>query len=137
MCDALDSLLDNIFIRFGSKFCRHIVGISMGTDCAARVAYLLLFCYEGDLMLSLSDNNQTAINEYFNSTSRYLDDLLNIDNPNFEQLVTQIYHAEMQINKANCSDTEPRGVYISQLIYFARVCSNVGDFNNRHLFLTA
>ena len=29
------------------------------------------------------------------------------------------------------------GVYISQLICFARVCSNVEDFNNRNLFLTA
>ena len=29
------------------------------------------------------------------------------------------------------------GVYISQLIRFARVCSNVNDFNNRNLFLTA
>ena len=29
------------------------------------------------------------------------------------------------------------GVYISQLIRFARVCSNVDDFNIRNLFLTA
>ena len=29
------------------------------------------------------------------------------------------------------------GVYISQLIRFARVCSNVYDFNNRNLFLTS
>ena len=29
------------------------------------------------------------------------------------------------------------GVYISQLIRFARICSNVDDFNNRNLFLTA
>ena len=29
------------------------------------------------------------------------------------------------------------GIYISQLIRFARVCSNVDDFNNRNLFLTA
>ena len=29
------------------------------------------------------------------------------------------------------------GVYISQLIRFARVCSNVDDFNNINLFLTA
>ena len=34
-------------------------------------------------MLSLSDNNQTVITEAFNSTSRYLDELLNIDNPYF------------------------------------------------------
>ena len=29
------------------------------------------------------------------------------------------------------------GLYISQLIRFARVCSNVDDFNNRNLILTA
>ena len=57
-------------------------------------------------MLSLSDNNQTDINEAFNSTCRYLDDLLNIDNPYFEQMVGQIYPTELQLNKANSSDTE-------------------------------
>ena len=38
-------------------------------------------------MLSLSDSNQADIIEAFNSTSRYLDDLLNIDNPYFKQMV--------------------------------------------------
>ena len=96
-------------------------------------------------------------------------------------MVGQIYPTELQLNKANSSDTEapfldlnlsitngivsskiydkrggfdfeivnfpfldgdvPRspsyGVYISQLICFARVCSNVDDFNDRNLFLTA
>ena len=42
-------------------------------------------------MLSLSDNNQTDIFEAFNFTSRYLDDVLNFDNPYFEQMVGQIY----------------------------------------------
>ena len=132
-------------------------------------------------MLSLSDNNQTDIIEVFNSTSRYLDDLLNIDNPYFEEMVGHIYPTELQLNKANSSNTEapfldlnlsitndiasskiydkrddfnfeivnfpfldedvPRspsyGVNISQLIRFARECSNVDDFNNRNLFLTA
>ena len=132
-------------------------------------------------MLSLSDNNQTDIIEAFNSTSRYLEYLLNIDNPYFEQMVGQIYPTELQFNKANSSDTVapvlnlnlsitngiafskiydkrddfnfevvnfpfldgdvPRstsyGVYISWLIRFSRVCSNVDDFNNRNLFLTA
>ena len=102
-------------------------------------------------------------------------------NPYFEQMVGQIYPTELQLNKANSSDTEapfldlnlsitngivsskmydkrddfnfeivnfpfldgdvPRspsyGVYISQLIRFARVCSNVDDFINKNLFLTA
>ena len=69
-------LLDNIFIRFGSKLYRQIVGIPMGTNCAPLVADLFLFCYERDFMLSLSDNNQSDVIEAFNSTSRYLDDLI-------------------------------------------------------------
>ena len=106
MCDALHYLLDNKFIRFGSKLYRQIVGIPMDTNCAPLVADLFLFCYERDFMLSLSDNNQADIIEAFNSTSRYLDDLLNIDNPYFEQMVGQIYPTELQLNKANSSDTE-------------------------------
>ena len=178
MCDALHYLLDNIFVRFGSKLYRQIVGIPMGTNCAPLVADLFLFCYERDFMLSLSDNYQSDVIEAFNSTSRYLDDLLNINNPYFEQMVGQIYPTELQLNKANSSDTEARfldlnlsitngivsskiydkqdnfnfeivnfpfldgdvprspsyGVYISQLIRFARVCSNVDDFNLTTLF---
>ena len=114
-------------------------------------------------MTSLSDVKQAEIIEAFKSTSRYLADLLNIDNPYFEGMVNRIYPPELQLNKANTSDTEapfldlhlsisngfvsskiydkrddfdivnfsfldadvPRstsdGVYISQLIRFARV----------------
>ena len=88
MCDTLNYLLDNIFIRFGSKLYRQIVGIPMGTNCAPLIADLFLFYHERD---SLSDNNPTYITEAFNSTSRYLDDLLNINNPYFEHMVGQIY----------------------------------------------
>ena len=63
ICDALHYLLDDIFIRFGSKLYRYIVGITMGTNCAPLVADLFLFCYERDVMLRLSDNNQTDIIE--------------------------------------------------------------------------
>ena len=56
MCDALHYLLDNLFIRFGSKLYRQIVGIPMDTNSAPLVADLFLFCYERDFMMSLSDN---------------------------------------------------------------------------------
>ena len=65
-----------------------------------------LFYYERDFIMPLSDNNQTDNIEAFNSTSRYWDYLLNIDNTYFEQMVGQIYPAESQLNKANSSDTE-------------------------------
>ena len=81
VCDALHYLLDNIFIRFGSTLYRKIVGIPMSIICAPLVADLFLICYERDFMFSLSDNNQADVIEVFNSNSRYIDDLLNIDNP--------------------------------------------------------
>ena len=78
----------------------------MGKDCAPLVANLFLFCYERDFMNSLSDDNQANIIESFNSASRYLDDPFNIENPNFEGMVNQIYPSWLQLNKANTSDTE-------------------------------
>ena len=177
--DALIYLLDNIYIRFGSKLYRQNVGIPMGTNCAPLVADLFLFCYERD---SMPHKRKTVLpDRCFQSTSRCLDDLLNIDNIHFEHMVHRIYPAELQLNKANASDTEvsfldlnlsihndivstkiydkrddfnfdivnvpfhdgdvPQrpsyGVYISQLIRFARASSHVTDFNNRNKFLTA
>ena len=66
----------------------------MSTYCL--VADLFLFCYERDFMLFLSDNNHADVIGAFNSTLRYLDDLLNIDNPYFDQM---IYPTEPQLNK--------------------------------------
>ena len=57
-------------------------------------------------MMSLSDNNKADVVETLNSTSIYLDDLLNIDKAYFEQMVRQIYPTELQLNKANSSNTE-------------------------------
>ena len=85
---------------------RKIVGILMGTNCAPLIADLFLFCYERNFMTSVSNDNQADVTEAFNSTSRYLDDLLNIDNHYFEGIVNQIYPPELKLNKANTSDTE-------------------------------
>ena len=106
VCDALSFLLDNIYIMFGTKLDRQIVGIPMSTNCAPLVADLFLFCYERDFMKNLSSDNQADVIEAFSLTSRYLDDFLNIDNPYFEGMVNQIYPPELQLNKANTSDTE-------------------------------
>ena len=127
-------------------------------------------------MMSLSDDKQADIIDGFNTISRYLEDILNIDNIYFDSMVSQIYPSELQLNKASTSDTEaaffylhlsisygivstqihdkrddfdfemvnfpfldgdvPRstsyGVYISQLIRFARAFNYVADFNTRN-----
>ena len=132
----------------------------MGTNCAPLVAVLFLFYYKREFMTSLSGDNQADIIEAFNSTSLFS-----------KEWSTKFIPTELQLNKANTSDTEapfldlhlfisnsfvsskiydkrddfdivnfpffdgyvPRrpsyGVYIFQLIRFARVCSHVEDFN--------
>ena len=78
----------------------------MGTNCAPLVADLFLFCYERDFMMSLSDDKQAGVIDAFNTTSRYLDDILNINNVYYDNMVSQIYPSELQLNKANTCDTE-------------------------------
>ena len=95
VCDALTFLLDNIFIRFSTKLYRQVVGIPMGTNCAPLVADLFLFCYERDFMMSLSDDKQADVIDAVNTSSRYLDDILNINNVYFDNMVSQIYPSEL------------------------------------------
>ena len=61
----------------------------MGTNCAPLVADLFLFCFERDFMMSLSDDKQADIIDVFNTTSRYLDDILNINNVYFDNMVVK------------------------------------------------
>ena len=73
-------MLDNISIRFGTKLYRQVVGIPMGTNCAPLIADLFLFCHERDFIMSLSGDKQADIIGALNTSSRYLDDILNINN---------------------------------------------------------
>ena len=85
LCDALTFLLDNLFIRFGTNLYRQVVRIPMSTNCAPLVADLFLFCYERDFMMSPSDDKQANAIDAFETTSRYLDDILNINNVYFDK----------------------------------------------------
>ena len=57
-------------------------------------------------MMSLSDDKQADVIDAFNTTSRYLDDILDTNNVYFDNMVSQIYPSELQLNKAYTSDTE-------------------------------
>ena len=106
VCDALTFLLDNNFIRFGTNLYRRVVEIPMDTTCAPLVADLFLFCYERDFMMYLSDDKQADVIDAFNTMLRYLDGILNINNVYFDNMVIKISPIELQLNKANTSDTE-------------------------------
>ena len=180
VCEALTFLIDNVYTKFGSKLFRQIIGIPMGTNCAPLVADLFLFCYERDFMIRMSSQGRDDVVKAFNDTSRYLDDVLVIDNPFFSSMHKSIYPPQLTLIKANSDDSEaafldlnltiidgvistkiydkrddynfdivnyphldgdvPRatsyGVYISQLIRFARACNSVSDFNTRNQIIT-
>ena len=72
----------------------------MGTNCAPLVADLFLFCYERDFMMFFSDDKQADVIDAFNTTFRYLDDILNTNNVYFDNMVSQIYHSELQLKKS-------------------------------------
>ena len=57
-------------------------------------------------MMSLSDDKQADVIDAFNTTSRYLDDIININNVYLTSFVSQIYPSELQFDNANTSDTE-------------------------------
>ena len=102
VCDALSYLLDNIYIRFGTKLYRQIVEIPPG-----KTSDLFLYCYERDFIDSLNHDNQADTIEALNSNSRYLNDLLNIDNLFIVGMVNQIYPPDLQLNKANITYRSP------------------------------
>ena len=81
-------------------------------------------------MKNLSSDNQADVIKAFNKTSRYLDDLLNIDNPYFEGMVKQIYRPESQLNKANTSDTEDTLLGLHLSISNGFVSSKINDKRN-------
>ena len=57
-------------------------------------------------MMSLPDDKQADIIDAFYTISKYLEDIFNIDNVYFDTTISQIYPSELQLNKANTSDTE-------------------------------
>ena len=167
-------------MQFDGMVYQQIVGIPMGTNCAPLID-LFLYCYERDFMSDLQKSKRFDLIDMFNDTSRYLDDIFTIDNPEFEKHIHDIYPAELQLNKANTSDKEtsfldlnikvigsdihtsvydkrddfgfpivnfpwlsgdvPRlpscGIYISQLVRFARCCTSVLDFHSKNLQITS
>ena len=76
---------------------------------------------------SLSRENPADIIEAFNSTSRYLDNLLNIDNIYFDLMVDRIYPTELQLNRANSSNTDAPFLDLNLCISNGTVSTKIYD----------
>ena len=169
----LDFLVDNIFVVFAGKVFQQTVGIPMGTNCAPLLADIFLYSYEADFIQSLLSTGKKRLASRFNLTYRYIDDVLSINNPEFENYLGQMYPAELEIKdttesttsasyldlllsirrdgqlqtsiydkrddfnfhitnfpflSSNIPSSPAYGVFISQLIRYARACSSYECF---------
>ena len=97
-------LVENIYIQVGNKIFRQTIGIPMGTDCAPLLANLFLFYYEYKFMKEkLKQNSQVA--KIFSNTFRYIDDLLTLNNPTFEQEISNIYPQQLELKRTTETDS--------------------------------
>ena len=78
-------------------------------------------------MKSLTKDKRYDLIDAFNSTSRYLDDLLNIDNIHIERMVHRINPTELQLNKAYASDTEAAVLDLNLSIHNDIVSTKIYD----------
>ena len=70
----------------------------MGINCAPPVEELFLFCYEMEIMIYLSDYKQADIFDDFNTTPRYLDNILNINTLYVDNMVNHLYPSKLHLN---------------------------------------
>ena len=98
LVEMFNFLIDNIYIQIGSAVYQQTIGIPMSTDCAPLVADLFLFSYEFEFMKSLI-RTDLSVAAKFNNTCRYIDDLLTLNNPDFQAYIGQIYPPELELKK--------------------------------------
>ena len=145
----------------------------MGTNCAPLLADIFLYSYETKFIQSLLSTGRKQLASRFNFTYRYIDDVLSINNPEFENYLGQMYPVELEIKDMTKSNTSASyldlllsigrdgklhisiydkrddfnfritnfpflssnipaspayGIFISQIIRYARACSSYGCF---------
>ena len=177
ICEMIEFLIDNIFVQFGGRLFRQVIGIPMGTNCAPLLADLFLYSYENEFLDNMIRSGHRRLARSFNLCYRYIDDLIVFNNKKFLDYLKEIYPSQLTVEKANKSDhladyldltfiidsggklstrlydkrddfdfhivnfpflssnipSGPSyGVYISQLIRYARCCSHCDDFRYRH-----
>ena len=103
--NMLEFLVDIIFVVFGEKVFQQIVGIPMGRNCAPLLADIFLYSYEAESIESLLSIGKKKLASQFNLTYRYIDDVLSMNNPDFENYVGQMYPAKLEIKDTTESNT--------------------------------
>ena len=175
--ESLNWLIDNIYVTFGDKCFRQIIGIPMGTDCAPFLANLFLYSYEYEWIDKQRKQKNFRVLLRFKACCRYIDDLFLVNNDDLmKKYMSDIYPTELKLvpdesdgkkvpfldllikieesrhistsiyDKRDSFDfpivnfpvltgnipcKSSYGVFVGELVRYARVCTYLGDFKHR------
>ena len=104
ICKMVEFLMDNIFVQFGGRLFRQIIGIPMGTNCAPLLADLFLYSYENEFLDNMIRSGHRRLARSFNLCYRYIDDLIVFNNKEFLDYLKEIYPSQLNVEKANKLD---------------------------------
>ena len=117
----LEFLVDIIFVVFAGKVFQQIIGIPMGTNCVPLLADIFLYSYEAEFIQSLLSAGKKRLASQFNFTNRYIDVVLSINNPDFENYLGPMYPLSLR------SKTQRRATFL--LPTWICSCQSVGTVN--------
>ena len=129
LTEYIEYLIDNIYVCAGDKTFKQSIGIPMGTDCAPLLANLFLFFY---VKRKLKHNHGHAL-----LSVRYIDDLLTLNNPLFEQEIPHIYPPELLLKKTTESPDMVLFLDICVKLKDKMFCSSVYDKKDDFSFVVA
>ena len=98
ICQMIDFLIENIYIKTGNHLFPQCIGILMSTNCAPLLANLFLYSYEVEFLTFMKKSTE-KLAEAFNLTSRYICDLISINNPRVEGFLKNIYPGELVVSE--------------------------------------
>ena len=116
----LEFLVVNIFVVVGGKVFQQIVGILMGTNCDPLLADIFRYSYEAEFINLCSQLERKNLASQFNFTYRYINDVLSINNPDFETYLGQMYPRVLEIK--DTTDCNTSASYLDSLLSIESDC---------------
>ena len=100
----LEFLIDNLFFRFGGRVLQQTIGIPMGTNCVLLFVDSFLHTYEVNFLQGLLKNTDRKLAQTFNSSFRYIDDILSLNNYRFGDYLH--HNSPNELDVTDTTDTQ-------------------------------
>ena len=98
---------------------------SHGINCAPFLANIFLYSYEAEFIQSLLSAGKKRLASQFNFTIRYTDDVLSINNPDFEKYLGQMYPHELEIKDTTEGNTSASYLLLLSIGRDGQLCTSL------------